>query len=255
MIPPGGTCAATTLRDRKKLATRRALQWAALDLIAERGYAHVTVEEIAAAAGVSTRTFFNYFPSKEAAVVGEDPELFDQVRASLLARPPGETAFEAVRAVLCQQAARVAADASEDPHGGYRDPTEWSRRMRAVHSDPHLRAAFVAHMATFERVIVESVAARLGTDPGRDPYPAVLAAAAMAAARIAVMYWSKSGAAGTPERLTDAAFAALAEGLAGGGDLAAALAELQRAGNRSAPAPSRDHAAAPNATAPRRQRQ
>src|SRR5579862_6721191 len=74
-------------RDRKKNATRRALREAALQLVAERGFAHVTVEDIAQAADVATRTFFNYFPSKESAIIGADPERIAAIRQSLLARP------------------------------------------------------------------------------------------------------------------------------------------------------------------------
>ncbi|MFQ6155286.1 TetR family transcriptional regulator [Micrococcus luteus] len=59
-----------TLRERKKQLTRRAIHDAAFALAAERGLAQVTVADICAGAGISERTFFNYFPSKAAAVLG-----------------------------------------------------------------------------------------------------------------------------------------------------------------------------------------
>ncbi len=65
--PDAGACG---LRERKKLQTRAAIHSAALDLVTAHGLAGVTVEEICAAAGVSTRTFFNYFPSKGDAALG-----------------------------------------------------------------------------------------------------------------------------------------------------------------------------------------
>lgn len=63
------------LRERKRRATRVAIQKAAIDLATERGIDGVTIEEISHAANVSPRTFFNYFPTKDAAIVGEIPQL------------------------------------------------------------------------------------------------------------------------------------------------------------------------------------
>ena len=62
-------------RQASRLATWRALREATVRLVAERGFAAVTVDDVAAAAGTSRRTFFNYFPTKAAALFDPDPEL------------------------------------------------------------------------------------------------------------------------------------------------------------------------------------
>src|SRR5262245_10871046 len=90
--------AAGGLRERKKVETRRALQSAAGRLAAELGPDGVTVEAIAAAAGVSARTFFNYFPSKDDAIAGVTPAHSSELLADLVDRPAGETPLEALRA-------------------------------------------------------------------------------------------------------------------------------------------------------------
>jgi AcrR family transcriptional regulator len=200
-----------SLRERKKLATRRALRRVTLDLVAERGFGHVTIEDIAAAADVSPRTFFNYFPSKEAAVFGADTERTEALRRRLTDQDfPGESALDALRAALVGEARGRAEDIGD--LGG--DPADWLCRMKAAHGDPTLRAAASAHMASVERAIADALAERLGTDPEQDPYPVLLAATGSGVLRAAMTFWARSGGTVPLDRLTDVAFAALAGGLA-----------------------------------------
>jgi AcrR family transcriptional regulator len=198
-----------SLRERKKLATRRALRRVTLDLVAERGFAHVTVEDIAEAADVSPRTFFNYFPSKEAALFGADPDRTEALRQRLIQELPGESALEALRVVMVGEARALIEEFHE--LGG--DPVEWLRRMKASHVDPHLRAARAAQMAKSESAVAEALAERLGTDPERDPYPMLLAAAGTGVMRAAFSFWGRSGGSVPLDQLVDAAFQALARGL------------------------------------------
>lgn len=88
------------LRERKKEQTRRALEDAALDLFARQGFDHTTVDEIAAACDVSTRTFFRYFATKEEALLGEKPERFEALLARLETTPPDEPPLQSLRAGL-----------------------------------------------------------------------------------------------------------------------------------------------------------
>src|SRR6266704_2474307 len=143
-----------SLRERKKLATRRSLRRAALDLVAERGFAHVTVEDIAEAADVSPRTFFNYFPSKEAVLFGGEPDRAAMLRERIATQSPGQPAIDVELRSL----------------GG----VDWVRRMKMARHDPLVRAAHAAQMAMIERAIAEGLTARLGADAETDPYPLVL---------------------------------------------------------------------------------
>jgi AcrR family transcriptional regulator len=198
-----------SLRERKKLQTHRTLRRVALDLVAERGFAHVTVEDIAAAADVSPRTFFNYFPSKEAALFGVDPGRVASLRESIALEAPGQPALEVLRVVIASDAQAVADELSE--LGG--DPADWLRRMREARADPHVRAGFAAQMAMVERAITEGLAERLSTDPAVDPYPALLAAVAGGVFRTSITFWAGSGGTVPLGQLVDLAFQALADGL------------------------------------------
>jgi AcrR family transcriptional regulator len=197
-----------SLRERKKLATRRVIRRVALELFAERGFSHVTVEDIAAAADVSPRTFFNYFPSKEAVLFGADPGRAEELRARLVHDQPDRSALEVLRAVLVDRAGRIAAELAE--LGG--DPARWAAQMKAPQADPQLRAAQAAHMAWVESSFASALAERLGTDPDLDPYPLLLASAATAVLRATMAFWAGGGGAVPLEQLADAAFGALAAG-------------------------------------------
>ncbi|HEY3954946.1 MAG TPA: TetR family transcriptional regulator [Streptosporangiaceae bacterium] len=201
--------ARASLRERKKLATRRALRRIAFQLAAERGFSNVTVEDIAEAAEVSTRTFFNYFPSKEAALFGNDPERVAALREQIAQVAPGESALDALRAAMTSDAQAVADELTEL---GY-DPAIWLRRAKEARADPHLRAARAAQMALVERAITEGLAQRLGTDPDADPYPALLAATAAGVFRTSIAFWAASGGTVPLDRLINLAFQALADGL------------------------------------------
>jgi AcrR family transcriptional regulator len=198
-----------SLRERKKLATRRLLRRVALMLVAERGLASVTVEDIAEAADVSPRTFFNYFPSKEAVLFGGDQDREAELRDRVITWAPGRPALEALRAVLTADAESMARELSE--LGG--DPAEWLRRMKVARTDPHVRAAHAAQMSLVERAIAEGLAARLGVDQERDPYPGVLAAAAVAVNRATLAFWAGAAGAAPLADLIDQSFSALAAGL------------------------------------------
>jgi len=201
--------ARSSLRERKKLATRRLLQKAALDLFAERGFSHVTVEDIAEAADVSPRTFFNYFPSKEAAVLGAGQERGAAVRKRLVHDAPGEPVLDVLRVVMTDEARAVAEELTELSG----NPAEWFTRMKAAGADPHLTAARAAQMATVERGIAEALAERLGTDLEQDPYPGLLAAMATGVFRASMTFWARAGGTVRLDQLIDQAFLALAEGL------------------------------------------
>jgi AcrR family transcriptional regulator len=85
------------LRERKKLRTRQAIAAAALRLFAEHGYDETTIADIAAAADVSPRTFFSYFPSKEDVVFAEIDDRLAEVRERLAHRLAGESPLDAIR--------------------------------------------------------------------------------------------------------------------------------------------------------------
>ena len=193
-------------RERKKLETRRALASAALRLAVERGPDHVTIEDIADAVDVSVRTFFNYFSSKEEAIVGWDPEGQATLAGRLLDRPAEEAPFEAIRAVVCNMFTR------EDGEVG-----EWADervlRQQLVREHPSLLPRHLAAHYELERSLCLAMAERLGVDPDADVYPALVTTTAVNAMRLSLTWWEAKGRAVSLPELLDEAFDALERGL------------------------------------------
>jgi AcrR family transcriptional regulator len=169
------------LRERKKVATRHALSQAAIQLAVKRGPDNVRVEDIAAAAGVSTRTLNNYFSTKEEAICSFVVGRGESIRAALLERAADEPLGVAIVAAIMAQFE------SEEPD------REAVRRTRLVVSAPTLQGEYLKAMAITERHLAEAVASRL-QEPIESLVPQVIAAMLAAAMRVGVEHWITTGA-------------------------------------------------------------
>jgi AcrR family transcriptional regulator len=157
------------LRARKKAETRSALGGAALAIALERGLDDVSIDDIAAAANVSPRTFHNYFESKADALVAGWRAILgvyvDQVRA----RPAEEPILRSLEHVL----SAIAMDAA-----AHREETEAHLALLASRGLARHRGLLIEEAA---RALVDVVAERTGTDPVHDVYPRLVTMAAIAA--------------------------------------------------------------------------
>jgi len=170
-----------SLRERKKLAAREALSWAAVRLATERGLEHVRVEEIAAEVGVSPRTFNNYFSSKEEAICAVGVDRQSRIRESLLARPASEPLWDAVINAILEQYSR-----HDEPD------REYVARVRLMVTNSSLRGEYLKSHAAVERALAQGIADRIGADGEHDLYPRLMAAAVTGAVRVALSHWLHS---------------------------------------------------------------
>ena len=170
------------LRERKKQQTREALSWAALRLAVERGLGNVLVEDIAAEAGVSPRTYNNYFSSKAEAIAWRHLDRARRMADLLRARPPGEPLWESITRAAVAQAGGERA--SPEP--------EWIAGVRLMLSEPELQGEFLKADEAAERECAVVIAERTGGDADRDLYPRLMAAAIGAAIRVANEQWLRA---------------------------------------------------------------
>src|SRR5262245_32372203 len=159
------------LRERKKLDTRRALSDAALQLMFERGIDNVTREAIANLAGVSLRTFSNYFAGKYEALAYRQTERVRRGIVALRQRPADEPLWTSITEAVMQPLEEDFKDASgEENHIPSRTELVEIRKLML---SPEIRDATSTEL--FDEW-VEAIAERTGTDPARDLYPRLVAA-------------------------------------------------------------------------------
>jgi AcrR family transcriptional regulator len=164
----------TGLREKKKEATRQALREAALRLALEHGPDNVRVDDIADAAGVSPRTYNNYFSSREQAIVAAvTAEREARVAAAVATRPATVRLSDAVVGAIVEQ--------YTDP--GSHDP----RALLLITTRPALRNAFLGTAAGIEDPLTAVIAERIG-DNGQLT-ARVLSASVAAAVRVALGQW------------------------------------------------------------------
>ncbi|MEU0333400.1 TetR family transcriptional regulator [Streptomyces sp. NPDC006193] len=196
------------LRERKKEATRAALSWAAVRLTVERGWSAVRVEDIAAAAGVSPRTYNNYFSSKAEAIAFRYLERSLRLAAELRQGPSGEPLWEAItRAAL-----RQLEPGPEVEHMPPRSD-EWAAGVRVMLAEPALQAEMLRASRIAEKELAAAIADRTGTDPESDLYPRLVAASVMAANNVALELFVQGGTGEPMEVLLPRALRMVATGL------------------------------------------
>lgn len=190
------------LRERKKARTREAILDAALDLFDRHGFEATTVEDIAAAADVSPRTFFRYFDSKLDVVMARNVDEGDDLEASVAARPAHESPVEAVHQVIRDKLVAML-EGDDAP----------LREMRVTLSAPSLRSICIERFHEHIDGLSAVFATRLGLD--RHALEPHILAGMISATLMAVMdRWVADG--GRLDRLVpmlDEGFALLESGL------------------------------------------
>jgi AcrR family transcriptional regulator len=169
------------LRERKKLRTAEHISDTAVALFLRDGFDRVAVADVAAAAEVSKKTVFNYFPTKEDLVFHPLRDHVDEPARVVRSRQPGETAVGALRRHF------LAGLAAGDPNTGLADYPEFLAFQRMVMGAPSLKLRLMEQWIRSEDSLAEALAEALPGQEGGDPasavVPRVLAGQALAVHR------------------------------------------------------------------------
>ena len=137
------------LRESKKLLMRQEIADTAMRLFVKRGFDHVTVAEVAEAAGVSEKTVFNYFPTKEDLFFDEVPARQAAAVEAIRQRRPGESIVAALRRLQARECPRLCSPG-------------FASFARIIEESPALQAKELAVMASFSDVLAEAIRRELG---------------------------------------------------------------------------------------------
>jgi AcrR family transcriptional regulator len=191
----------TPIRERTRRLAQTELTSVAQDLFLEHGYEATTVDQIAAAAGMSKRTFFRYFPSKDDLVIGKYDLFGDRMADALDARPTDESVWASLRRVF-----DITLDYVRDDHQRARNDA----MERIVQTTPQLTARYLEKMQRLQTLLTGRVATRLGlADTPNDPRPAAIVGAAFACMQAARLAWLDSDQTEPYEAYLDRAMGAL----------------------------------------------
>jgi len=187
--------AAPGLRERKQQQTRERLKRAAMALFLERGFEAATIDDIAAAADVSRRSFFHYFASKEDVVAAWQEDAAAALVAGILARPADESMLTAAENAIAAAVKRI-------------DPTEAAAMSRLKRDNPALHARDQLKYEKLERALADGLAQRAGrkSDRLKARLVAMIATGAM---RVGGESWIGEGAREKPEAFVKRTFDAI----------------------------------------------
>jgi AcrR family transcriptional regulator len=206
-MPAEGVPVAADSRDRiterKREAVRAHLTEVALELVRDRDFDSVSVEEIAAAAGISRRTFFRYFSSKEDVILGFLERMGDRLRERVLEAPPELPPLAAVHAALRPQVAAYAANADRA-----------LALVRLLQLSPSLRARELESRQRLREKVADAIAARLGVEKRADARPRLLAGIALVPFDVAITLWLEGRSQDDVHAILDETIAGLSEELA-----------------------------------------
>jgi len=194
----------TGLRERKKRETRLALSRATIALIVARGWDEVSVEDIAAAANVSERTFRNYFTSKAEAVAASHLERALVVADELRSRPADEPFWPAVLAAV-RSSLTTAPSSPRD--------AAYMERVKLVLTHPSLHAELLRADDIAKDELAVAIAERLGLDRDGDLFPQLAASVVAAGIATAMRFWMLTDPTGSVLDVIDQVFAEIGRGL------------------------------------------